>query len=63
MSQYVNGLIATGDYPQLAAISAEYGLYEAWETIEDHRRDPGRFDRNLARLLDGIEADLPAPTG
>ena len=27
--------------------------------IEEHRRDPDRFARNLRRLLDGIEADLP----
>jgi AcrR family transcriptional regulator len=59
MAAYVNSLIATGDYPQLAAIATEYGVDEAWETIEDHRRDPGRFERNLARLLDGIEAGLP----
>jgi AcrR family transcriptional regulator len=57
---YVNSLIGTGDYPQLAALMDEYGLDEAWEQIEAHRKDPERFDRNLRRLLDGIEADLPA---
>ncbi len=64
MISYVNGLIATGQYPQLAALATEYGLDEAWDEIERHRRDPKRFERNLARLLDGIEADLdlPAPT-
>jgi AcrR family transcriptional regulator len=55
---YVNDLVSTGDYPQLAALAEEHGLDEAWEQIEGHRRDPGRFDRNLRRLLDGIEADL-----
>jgi hypothetical protein len=63
MIAYVNGLIATGEYPQLAALAEEYGLDDAWEQIESHRRDPARFERNLARLLDGIEADLPAPNG
>jgi AcrR family transcriptional regulator len=64
MITYIKGLIATGEYPQLAALAAEHGLDEAWEEIERHRRDPQRFGRNLARLLDGIGADLdlPAPT-
>ena len=60
MVTYVNGLIATGDYPQLAALTEEHGLDEAWEQIERHQRDPDRFARNLRRLLDGIEASLPA---
>ncbi|HEY3722806.1 MAG TPA: TetR/AcrR family transcriptional regulator C-terminal domain-containing protein [Acidimicrobiia bacterium] len=59
MIEYVESLVATGEYPQLAALAAEYGLDAAWEQIEEHRRDPDRFARNLRRLLDGIEADLP----
>ena len=62
-TDYVIGLIATGEYPQIAAIATEHGLEEAWEVVETHRRDPDRFDRNLARLLDGIEADFPTPAG
>jgi AcrR family transcriptional regulator len=58
MVEYVNGLVATGDYPQLAALGKEHGLENAWRQIETHLRDPGRFERNLTRLLDGIEADL-----
>ena len=58
VTEYVSGLVATGEYPQLAALSEEYGLDEAWELIERHRTDPGRFARTLRRLLDGIEADL-----
>jgi AcrR family transcriptional regulator len=60
MVSYVNGLVETGHYPELAALTAEHGLAEAWEQIERHQRDPERFARNLRRLLDGIEADLPA---
>jgi hypothetical protein len=56
---YVNSLIATGDYPQLAALMAEDGVDAAWDQIEAHRKDPERFERNLRRLLDGIAADLP----
>ena len=58
MVDYVGGLIATGEYPQLAKLADELGLEEGWTRIEDHSRDPGRFDRNLARLLAGIEQSL-----
>ncbi len=56
MIDYVNGLIATGDYPQLAKMARESSLEVLWSGFEAHVRDPGRFDRNLGRLLDGFEA-------
>jgi AcrR family transcriptional regulator len=59
LAAYVNGLVATGDYPQLAAMGEEQGLEAAWRQVETHLANPGRFRRNLKRLLDGIEADLP----
>ena len=62
MIAYVNGLVETGDYPQLAAMTSEYGLEQGWRLIDEHMRDPRRFARNLARLLDGIEAEVRAPT-
>ncbi|HZP31072.1 MAG TPA: TetR/AcrR family transcriptional regulator C-terminal domain-containing protein [Acidimicrobiia bacterium] len=55
MVAYVNQLIRTGDYPQLRALVDEFGFDGAWTTVETHLRDPRRFERNLARLLDGIE--------
>ena len=55
---YVNGLVESGDYPQLGAMTKEYGLEEGWRLIDLHMRDPQRFARNLARLLDGIEAEF-----
>jgi len=58
MMNYVEHLVTTGDYPQIAALVAEFGLEPAWEKIDAHHRDPDRFARNLARLLDGIEAGL-----
>ena len=63
MVEYVNGLVATGDYPQLAAMVEEYGLEEGWRQIELHMRDPDRFARNLARLLDGIALSLGTRAG
>jgi AcrR family transcriptional regulator len=55
---YVNGLVESGDYPQLEAMTREYGLEEGWRLIDKHMRDPQRFTRNLARLLDGIEHEI-----
>ena len=55
---YVNDLIATGDYPQLAALTAEHGVEETWTELDRHFRDPGRFERGLTRLLDGFAASL-----
>jgi hypothetical protein len=34
------------------------GLEPLWTQIQAHALDPARFDRNLARLLSGIEGDL-----
>ena len=59
MVTYVSGLVETGDYPQLAALAAEVGIEAGWQQVETHLRDADRFGRNLARLLDGIEAGLP----
>ncbi len=58
MRLYVTRLITTGDYPSLAALADEYGMNSMWTRVEKHANDPRRFDRNLARLLDGFEASL-----
>jgi hypothetical protein len=58
MRDYVVGLIATGDYPALAAIAEDPGLEEAWTDMQRQIADPGRFDRSLQRLLDGFEAGM-----
>jgi AcrR family transcriptional regulator len=55
MLGYVSDLIATGGYPHLRAMVERMGLEAAWSQVHDHGRDPGRFERNLARLLDGFE--------
>lgn len=59
MKDYVNGLVASGEYPQLAALADHHGYDELWEIVGTSMHDASRFDRNLARLLQGIEADLP----
>lgn len=59
--EYVADLIATGDYPQLSAMVAADGLEKVWEQMESAMRDPDRFDRNLARLLDGFAREFGQP--
>ncbi|HVN50843.1 MAG TPA: TetR/AcrR family transcriptional regulator, partial [Acidimicrobiales bacterium] len=61
MVDYVSGLLSTGTYPQLTKMADELGLAEGWARIEAHFRDPERFDRNLARLLSGLEQAIAPP--
>jgi AcrR family transcriptional regulator len=58
MMAYIGDLVAGGGYPTLEGLIAEHGLRPLWQEVEDHGRDDGRFERNLARLLDGIAATL-----
>jgi AcrR family transcriptional regulator len=60
MLEYIKELVATGDYPTLGRLIEEQGLEQLWQQIEGHAHDDSRFDRNLARLLDGVERDLTA---
>jgi AcrR family transcriptional regulator len=58
MLDYIQELMTTGEYPQLEAISETAGLGESWSMVSEQMRDPTRFERNLDRLLDGIEAEI-----
>ena len=60
MIDYVSVLIETGAFPHLAALTDEMGLRPLWRTVHTSLRDDKRFNRNLTRLLDGIEASLHA---
>ncbi len=60
MVEYVTGLVHTGEYPFLSRLATEVGLADAWVQIEGTMRDQSRFDRSLARLLDGFEAHFNA---
>ena len=57
---YVGELLRSGDFPELTRLVADDGLARTWSRIHVHAHDPARFDRNLERLLDGIERDLVA---
>ncbi|MGZ4772554.1 MAG: TetR/AcrR family transcriptional regulator [Ilumatobacteraceae bacterium] len=58
MVDYIGALLVEGDYPALSQMVSEMGLDSLWSRIHTHARDAGRFDRNLARLVDGFEASL-----
>jgi AcrR family transcriptional regulator len=58
MSDYVAELVATGDYPQMSKLMAQYGTHGSWDIVAANFRDPDRFERSLRRLLDGIAHDL-----
>jgi AcrR family transcriptional regulator len=55
MIGYVTSLLGSGDYPRIEAMAKEWGMDEAWQRIHKHSRDENRFERNLARLLDGFD--------
>jgi hypothetical protein len=59
MAGYLGSLLATGDYPQLTALVTAHGLDQAWALMRAYYADDGRLERNLGRVLDGIEAGLP----
>jgi AcrR family transcriptional regulator len=58
MVEYIRALLIEGEYPALAGMVSDMGLERLWSKIHDHAGGPGRFDRNLARLLAGFEASL-----
>lgn len=56
--EYLTVLFETGAYPELSRLTGEQGLEHVLDALRAHDRDDSRFDRNLARLLDGLEASL-----
>jgi AcrR family transcriptional regulator len=52
---YIAELLATGDFPHLSALVGDRPVGEAMAELTDRIGDPQRFERNLARLLDGFE--------
>lgn len=55
LAAYLGDLLATGEYPALKAMTDASSLAGVWTAIAAAMRDDGRFERNLARLLDGFE--------
>jgi AcrR family transcriptional regulator len=59
MVAYVSELVARGGYAELERLIEREGAARLWSRIVAHSHDPDRFDRNLRRILDGIDHDLP----
>jgi AcrR family transcriptional regulator len=55
-ADYIEEQVATGEFPHLAAIVPDEGIRTIWQQVEE--ASDGRFERGLARLLDGIALDL-----
>jgi AcrR family transcriptional regulator len=56
--RYIDELLKTGDFPELTAWIAAEGFDRTWQQVQSHSEDPDRFERNLGRILDGIQSDL-----
>jgi AcrR family transcriptional regulator len=54
MLGYVAELFDRGDFPALTSMVDQLGINELWTRIHTQMRDPKRFERNLARLLNGF---------
>ncbi len=61
MAAYLEQLLASGHYPALQAMAEASSTRQAWKVIATAMRDDRRFDRNLARLLDGFEHSFAHP--
>ncbi len=55
---YLSSLLATGEYPHIAQVFEGLDAQQAVAVMVAAFRDPGRFERGLERLMDGIEAGL-----
>jgi AcrR family transcriptional regulator len=60
MIGYIGVLLETGAYPQLQKLTEHANLRTVWREVRSALRDERRFERNLVRILDGIEASLPS---
>lgn len=59
VTDFVEAMVAEGDYPALSGMfDSEGSVEEQWQKIFEEVYDGTRFDRGLARLLDGVEAEL-----
>jgi AcrR family transcriptional regulator len=59
MRSFLEGQLATGDFPHIAALIPEGAdLDEAWRRFEGVDQDEQRFVRGVELLLDGIALDL-----
>ena len=59
--KFADQMMATGEFPHLAALLAQFGPFESWGKTARAMNDAGRFHRGLEALLDGLEARYVRP--
>jgi AcrR family transcriptional regulator len=52
--------LATGDYPNISSFFGDVPFEDSFDAVVEFMSQEHRFDRGLARLLDGIEAEVLA---
>lgn len=55
---YVEAQLASGGFPHTRRLIGEGDIRTNWERLGAEAFRPGRFERGLERVLDGIESDL-----
>lgn len=58
MIEYFESLLASGQFPQVESLRQGQDARTAFERVQALMHDPGRFERGLKRLLDGIALEL-----
>jgi hypothetical protein len=60
---YVEAQLGSGEFPHTRSLIGEGDIRTNWEHLAAEAFRPGRFERGLERLLDGIELDLQRRRG
>jgi AcrR family transcriptional regulator len=55
---YLESLLESGEFPRLLALRGEDDPLGAWRRMVALMLDSGRFERGLARVLDGVALDI-----
>ncbi len=60
---YVESRLETGEFPHTRDLVGEGDIRANWERLTAEAFRPGRFERGLERLLDGVEMDMQRRKG
>jgi hypothetical protein len=58
--QYLQSLLNADGFPEMTKLVDSYGVPGLWAQVVAAATDASRFDRNLDRLFNGIQAELDA---
>jgi AcrR family transcriptional regulator len=60
--EYIESLLQSGDFPHMRKLVGEGDVRESWKRMLAVVFDDARFERGVARLLDGIALDIERRT-